>query len=349
MNSCKISPTSITPQDDWVYNPYIPFTNQTIQAIRQELLPIDLTGSYRPSPAVQTYFRYYDLDVPACRHFFGYLTSSGKKIATHVFQPQFTPAEENLSTKGTVMLAHGYLDHAGAFTKLIKELLAAGYTLISVDLPGHGLSEGNRGSIDDFAEYGELIACLYTFSKTYLPGPYHIIGYSTGCSAIMEYLLSRQTAPFASCIFIAPLIHCQSWGLIQFAVKALGDWLSGLPCIYSNSANNKAYVKFVSKYDPLEVKKAMALWARALFRWNEKLINYQPGSQAIVVLQGTADKAVDYKYNLPVIERLFPCHKIHLLQGAGHTLCCETLSVRTAAFQLILQTLEPEGRQTVNR
>lgn len=50
------------------------------------------------------------------------------------------------------LLVHGWGGHAGQMTALVEPLVAAGYEVIAVDLPGHGLSSGDRSSVVHFAD-----------------------------------------------------------------------------------------------------------------------------------------------------------------------------------------------------
>ncbi|MED5413144.1 MAG: alpha/beta fold hydrolase, partial [Pseudomonadota bacterium] len=59
--------------------------------------------------------------------------------------------------KGTVFIIHGYFDHTGLYGHLIKHCLQKGLTVISFDLPGHGLSSGDPASIDSFNQYSDAL------------------------------------------------------------------------------------------------------------------------------------------------------------------------------------------------
>ncbi|WP_051361894.1 alpha/beta hydrolase [Solimonas soli] len=50
------------------------------------------------------------------------------------------------------LLVHGWGGHAGQMTALVEPLVAAGYEVVAIDLPGHGLSSGDRASVLHFAE-----------------------------------------------------------------------------------------------------------------------------------------------------------------------------------------------------
>lgn len=52
------------------------------------------------------------------------------------------------SPLGLVVLAHGYAEHSGRFTRLHEELLSAGFDIVYGDFPGHGTAPGPRAQVD---------------------------------------------------------------------------------------------------------------------------------------------------------------------------------------------------------
>jgi alpha-beta hydrolase superfamily lysophospholipase len=52
---------------------------------------------------------------------------------------------------------HGYLEHSGIYQPIIKEILEQGFSVITYDLPGHGLSNGSPASIQNFDHYQQVL------------------------------------------------------------------------------------------------------------------------------------------------------------------------------------------------
>jgi pimeloyl-ACP methyl ester carboxylesterase len=65
------------------------------------------------------------------------LVIPGSVVATHVFRPQ--PA---VKTGQKVLLVHGYRSRSDHMVTLADALVAAGHTVVCLDLPGHGASTG---------------------------------------------------------------------------------------------------------------------------------------------------------------------------------------------------------------
>ncbi|MCT8137952.1 alpha/beta fold hydrolase [Anaerobacillus sp. CMMVII] len=80
-----------------------------------------------------------------------------EKTNVHIFEPP-------KPTK-TVLLIHGYFDHSGSFKNVINYFLSLNYRVVSYDLEGHGLSNGNRGEIHDFDDYVQEFRKVLAFVK----------------------------------------------------------------------------------------------------------------------------------------------------------------------------------------
>lgn len=63
---------------------------------------------------------------------------------------------------GVVVIAHGLGEHSGRYRKVAQQLNRHGFSVYALDHYGHGLSDGKRGHIEDFALYSED---LHTFIR----------------------------------------------------------------------------------------------------------------------------------------------------------------------------------------
>ena len=55
--------------------------------------------------------------------------------------------------------------------RMAEYLLEQGYAVVMFDLPGHGLSEGKRASIDDFSQYGCALSDFLAVIENHVHGP----------------------------------------------------------------------------------------------------------------------------------------------------------------------------------
>lgn len=97
------------------------------------------------------------------------------------------------SPRARVVLLHGYAEHVGRYAEVIAGLTGAGFECHTLDLRGHGQSEGVRGHVLRFEEYLEDVDRLLES----LPGttlPRFLVGHSLGGLISLGYVLRRPAA-----------------------------------------------------------------------------------------------------------------------------------------------------------
>jgi alpha-beta hydrolase superfamily lysophospholipase len=96
-------------------------------------------------------------------------------------------------SRARVILLHGYAEHVGRYAEVIAALTGAGYECHTLDLRGHGHSEGVRGHVLRFEAYLEDIDLfLESLPRTTLPR--FLIGHSLGGLISLGYVLRRPAA-----------------------------------------------------------------------------------------------------------------------------------------------------------
>ncbi|MDA8410263.1 MAG: alpha/beta hydrolase [Treponema sp.] len=255
---------------------------------------------------------------PAFRAFYGggglywsweILRSGEYEIAYHIFPPRDQP-------RGTVFLVHGFLEHTALTIPSVRILVDAGWEVVGIDLPGHGLSSGPRATIDDFATYGR--ALLAVEGANDWPRPWRGYGHSTGCAALVE---AEALAPgrLDSLFFEAPLVRSWAWGASVFGYTVLG-WLNpSLPSGGRGSSRDPAFVRLMEG-DPLRPRHFPLSWFKALEGFQGEIKTMGPFAPSLTLIQGGDDRVVDAAYNLPLLASLFPKHSIHMIPGARHYL-----------------------------
>jgi alpha-beta hydrolase superfamily lysophospholipase len=280
------------------------------------------------------YFKYYGLDLAdeITEHFFGSFTSGGFTLAAHIFKP--------VEYKAVIVILHGYLNHCGLLSKLIKFLLEAGFAVAVYDLPGHGLSSGQPTAIDDFLQYSDSLNDFINTVKSHLHGPYHAIGHSTSAAIVMDYLFSGRSDNFDKIIFVAPLVRSELWFLSKLGCKIYRPFAKNIFRFFRNVSSDKDFLKFVRYKDPLQAKKIPLNWVNAMFKWNQKMADTQIINRPIRVIQGTNDNIVSWKYNLKFIQSKFSNAEIKLIEKGRHELFNESADIRKEVFSQISSYLE---------
>ncbi len=99
----------------------------------------------------------------------------------------------NDQTKGVVLLVHGLGEHCQRYDHLAAHINQHGYALSSMDLPGHGKSDGLRGHVDSFEVYEKAVLELYERTKSsHSNTPIFLLGHSMGGLIATKLLLNHQ-------------------------------------------------------------------------------------------------------------------------------------------------------------
>jgi pimeloyl-ACP methyl ester carboxylesterase len=154
-------------------------------------------------------------DASSVREIPAYLLSGGFRISVDFFLPP--------RPRGTLLVVHGYEASAAAFAPFARVAAAAGFDVVTIDLPGHGLSDGERDEIGDLGEYGDVVADVAFECRRRLPLPLIAVGHSAGGLAAFDAAARRRGAaddPFDAMILVAPLTRTAHWraSLVGYAI-----------------------------------------------------------------------------------------------------------------------------------
>ncbi|WP_053070453.1 alpha/beta hydrolase [Alkalihalobacillus pseudalcaliphilus] len=277
------------------------------------------------SEAVQHYLQFYHLPHKNIKYCHGYIHSSKEKIFVQSFSKS--------NPKGTVFLMHGYLDHVGCLSRFIHYLIEQNYQVIGFDLPGHGLSTGEKASIQDFEDYVEVLDDVIHLVKDNIAQPLYLVAHSTGAAISFSYLLNHQNM-FKRVVLIAPLIRAASFRVSKCLFWVAKPFIRQLPRVFRANSNEQAFLEFI-KSDPLQARVLPMKWIGAKLTWFKRISKGQTCSSDVLILQGDRDKTVDWKYNLSYLEKSVPNNEIHLVKGAGHHLLNEVQIVQNQIFKQI--------------
>lgn len=321
---------------------------------------------------LRRYLRSYGLPED---HRFAYIQIRGYIVALHRWLPKNDPP------RGLAILSHGYQSHTGLLGRLIKSLRDAGYAVAAADLPGHGLSTGPRGAVDLVADYRRVFGAAYrafTLRDEPLRGlPVALIGTSTGCTVMTDWLLSGAPAPPpGKAVFLSPLIRPRLWPLL-LPVEPLGRAIVGFQRIRGRRARERTHTpsrepegverlvnlgippagttrngdhaRFIRTEDPLYARRVDLRYLAAISSWSrylkKEIGNRSEGrgsrwiASRLTIIQGTGDKLVSFRQNLELFRALAPEASVQLIPGAHHDLLHDAEPVPSAAIRLIFDAL----------
>ncbi|MDP2546981.1 alpha/beta hydrolase [Oceanobacter sp. 4_MG-2023] len=275
-----------------------------------------------PEALTQAYRQYYRLpDVEAGQHRMGKLESAGFDIAL-----QYWTCPDAVAN---LILVHGYYDHVGLYGSLIGFCRAQRLNLVAFDLPGHGLSSGEAARIDDFDQYETVFADVFQQAEQQLPAlPWLAAGQSTGGAILASYLLKRhpvagQSGPLLVWL-LAPLLRPAGWRSGRWIHTLVHRFVARVPRRFVLNGNNRVFAEFVASSDPLQSRYLSVHWVTALKRWLGWIERRSPFDYPVRMIQGTADQTVDWRYNIPAYQRLFPALMLSRIVGAHHHLVNES-------------------------
>jgi alpha-beta hydrolase superfamily lysophospholipase len=307
-----------------------------LDKVKEDLDPLTFQAPVPFSESTQEYFRYYGLEVDGAEHIFGTFNASDKILAAHIFKAK--------ESRGTVILLHGYGDHTGVWKHVINAMVEERYTVAVYDHPGHGLSSGARASIDDFSEYVAGLKNFLRIVRGHLPGPYHLVAHSMGGAVTLDYLLTAEQPGVEKVVLIAPLVHSSYWHLSRFGHYLGKHVTDSVPRASQNASSDEEYLMFTEE-DPLLARRVAMKWFSALVEWNQRILSYEPSTLPIRVIQGTADTAVDWEYNVTFIKEKFLNAEIIFIENGGHQLMNEPLPMRAKVINLVVDYLNGTAKQ----
>jgi alpha-beta hydrolase superfamily lysophospholipase len=301
-------------------------TPEQLRVLRDALT--EFSAAEAPAPLLREFCRYYGIEFgalqPAPEYRAGTVRSGPYALMAHRWlRPG---ASRNL------LLVHGYFDHSGLYGKLVEYGLSRNCNVLIFDLPGHGLSSGEAAAIDDFGYYGRAIADV--LSAVRMPSlPLWVMAQSTGCAALVEYARGHAW-PFSKVVLMAPLVRPVGWFRVRVAHAVIHRFVDSVAREFSENSSDRQFLAFV-RSDPLQARRISLRWVGALKRWLACLPVQDLGVGPSLVLQGEADATVAWRYNLRIIEKLFPGSRIEPLAGAGHHLANEADEFRQRYYRLV--------------
>lgn len=326
----------------------IPFLNPTI--LKQLDLPIpnrektpqlletlNLNKLYEPSREIQAYRRLYGLDQLNVQHWQGVICMPLFKLHIQVFQPNVD------HVKGTVFLLHGYLEHSGIYQPIIREILEQGFSVLTYDLPGHGLSSGSPANIQNFDHYQQVLHAVYQYVKNadQLPKPWVGIGQSTGAAILMHHLLEyaqrRENPIVERVLLLSPLIRPakSAWWHNTVGLGIIRRIKREVPRHFRRNNHNPEFLRFVRLKDPLQPRMMGMDWILAMSKWMQEMENRPACRIPVWLAQGAQDQTVDWRYNIDFIRHKFRLQTLLMLEEGSHQLINERADIRAALTGLV--------------
>ena len=309
------------------------FNSDLIVELKTTLPVFDIVDHQTLSPLLSSYTNHYSLPgkEPDLNFYLGTLEVSQQSIFAAAWEPPVS--------KGTAIVVHGYLDHLGLFSPLINHLLGQDLTVVCFDLPGLGLSDGEKASIDDFADYTLVLDHIVKLCQQRFPGPLHSLGQSTGGAILLKHLLDADKNapyPFASLNLLAPLLHPKGWWLNRHLLPIVTPFRKALKRRFGESSHDKEFLAFLREKDFFQPKEMPMQWFVAAENWAKEFEACDGSNYPVNIIQGTSDQTLDWKYNLEVFAEKLPQMQLQIIEDAYHHMANEEPSLRKQIFEAMI-------------
>ena len=118
------------------------------------------------------------------QHKYGHFrTPDGLELYEQHWVPESTP-------KALLAVIHGLGEHSGRYADFAAWFVPQDYAVYAFDHRGHGQSPGQRGHIDDWAEYrGDVRVFLENVDEWAAEVPLFLVGHSLGALITLDYAL----------------------------------------------------------------------------------------------------------------------------------------------------------------
>tara|TARA_B100000029_G_C17513677_1_gene937255 strand:- start:95 stop:1117 length:1023 start_codon:yes stop_codon:yes gene_type:complete len=296
--------------------------------LRKEIPALDFSRPKSFSPLVKEYLEYYRLDFSeySAQHFLGTIKLKSFDIFAHYFKKE--------NSRGQVLLIHGLFNHSGYMNNLIEFLLEERFSVLVVDLPGHGLSDGELAWVENFGVYENLLPELMGIFKKETKGPYHFIGHSTGASGIIGHLLKKRRTLFDKVILFAPLIESNSFAAGSFVLKLVPDFISYFPRFLRRTSSDEKFFSFMAE-DPFQPRFITTRWTKEYVKWVENILKLRPFNKKMTVFQGDQDGTLNWENNREYLKEKFPLMKFKIIKGSEHQIFNESKKIKGQVFSLL--------------
>lgn len=248
-------------------------------------------------PAMREYLRCYEFPQPPDVRY-GYLRFESRQPMYRVglFGQAWLPDHAS----GTVLLLHGYGEHSGNYARLVRNFTQARFAVVTMDLRGHGLSEGPRGHLEAANAYAEDVeSFLDVVFPALLPHrPLFIWGHSMGALVGLQLLLRAQlpARPIAA-TFTSPLLGFPELSGVQKFLARLAPLLAKtlptLPIAHGVHPENLSHdTKYLAsrEEDPFILKITTPCWflsaRKAVHSLQERALEFQKLAPTLFLLSG---------------------------------------------------------------
>jgi alpha-beta hydrolase superfamily lysophospholipase len=256
-------------------------------------------GSLRAQdPAMSEYLQAYSFPSASdARYGFLRMESPQKRNRVRLFGQAWLPAH----AVGTVALLHGYSEHSGNFSRLVRDLVSNRFAVITLDFRGHGLSEGPASHVDSPHLYVEDAEALLSriFGQLLPNYPLYLWAHSMGALVAIQLLLRGKLPVQPKAVALtSPLLGFPELSGFQKLLSRLSPTLARfVPTLPVSHGIPDSVLSHDEEYlarrerDPLIKRNTTPRWFEsmkaAIAEAHSQAEKLQAGSPTLLMLSGT--------------------------------------------------------------
>jgi len=280
--------------------------------------------------ADDSFYRFQDQLNYTQEKFLIYGQKSSYSLTTHFYK--------NSSTKLMIEI-HGYLDNCGYMKYINQYLWKKEYSILCIELPGHGLSSGKKADIDSFKTYEKIIESIPIKYFTQF-SEVSFLAHSTGTTPLLMHVMNNHSHPFKHVILLAPLIRTVLWypAIIFHSVAKYA--INTVPRRSKDADKHKKFLE-IANIDPHYIDFNSLHWFSELRTWNNELEEFDKKIQTqINVIFSGEDEVVDTDYNMMFYAEHFPNARIHYMSRAMHHMDLDSNEIQREFFLILDKILK---------
>ncbi len=211
-------------------------------------------------------------------------------------------------TRAVLVIVHGHGGHSSIFNKMVEYLIERNYIVYSFDLRGNGRTPGQRGYINNWAEFrADLKAFLNLVKSKEADGHLFLIGQSMGGTIALDYVLQERNQ-LQGLILLSPALGLgvSSWKLLigKILSQILPRFALDTGIEFSHASRDPEVVAANSK-DPLRHSQGTARLATELLKTIDKInADVTKIKVPLLILHGGADRVTLPQSSRILFERL---------------------------------------------
>jgi acylglycerol lipase len=205
----------------------------------------------------------------------------------------------DVQPKAVVLLLHGLAEHSGRYAHVAKALTDSGYAAHTLDLRGHGKSDGKRTYVRSYDQYqADILQFRKLIELQHRELPLFVLGHSMGGNLALGHVLDHQAGVRGLVLSAPALVAGASLSPAKIRLaKLVGRVAPGLrpEALSSDAISRDRAVVEAYRADPLVFNgKITAGVAAALLRTMDTFpTRYAELTLPILLQHGTADALAD--------------------------------------------------------